>query len=136
MTTTIILPESSVQSHHCIARWQLTFDEAMTQLRKRISDQDLFELGGVNTTEILSRADHHIPEIRQVLVFHPRFMIKMLGIDPSASVEAPLKFTVIERDNHVEIQCLDPKWAYKHYESLAAMATQLRDAVDGILAEL
>ena len=124
--TVIILGDASHPTHQLQAFWPVPFTEALRRLHEAIVAHDLLELGSINTTEILHGANLAIPQIRQVLAFHPRFMRTILETDPAAIVEAPLKFTAIERPGATELRCADPARSYAPYPALVGMGETLQ----------
>ncbi|MGQ0832053.1 MAG: DUF302 domain-containing protein [Microthrixaceae bacterium] len=115
------------------ALWPLSFAPALDLLLARLSDCGLLVLGIVDTTRIMAAAGHEVPEVRQVLAFHPRFMAQVLQVDPAMAVHAPLKLTVIERNGATELRCLDPLVAFDA-PALESMARELARCVDETLA--
>lgn len=71
----------------------------------------------IDPQAILARSHYVIGAMRQLLFFHPRLMAPLLGADPSALLEAPLKFSVIAGpEGQVHVRWQDPVAAFARYE--------------------
>ena len=68
----------------------------MVRLKQAIAEEDLWLIYEIDPQTILRRAGHGIPPTRQLLFFHPRFMTRLLAIDPNALIEVPLKLVVMQ----------------------------------------
>ena len=131
---TVITPARSSQpAHHLLSLWSTPFHDALGLLRDRISLAGLIELTTIDTTSVLASAGFTIPEVGQVLVFHPRFMRTILETDPAAVVEAPLKLTIIQRPTATELRCVDPAIAFAPYPGLSDLAAALHDLARTLL---
>jgi uncharacterized protein (DUF302 family) len=134
MSPTALVPvPSSDPGRHLHAHWPLPFAEALPVLRDRITANGLLELGLVDTTRILMGAGLAIPQIRQLLAFHPRFMRRILETDSAGLVEAPLKFSIVERATSTELRCADPGQLFAPYDGLAELGRTLRESALTIL---
>ena len=66
----------------------------------------------------MKRGGYAITEARQILFFHPRIMERLLQVDPSALLEAPLKFAILELSSgKVIVHWTDPAATFARYKS-------------------
>ena len=88
----------------------LDFEATVARLKQAITDLDLWLINEVNPQILLERGGYAIQPARQLFFFHPRYLVRLLGADPAALVEIPLKLVVLQmpdgsvsvRHNHVE----------------------------------
>ena len=110
-----------------------SFDEVLERLRQAIVAADLMVLHEIDPQAILARKGYGIGRARQLLFFHPRLMARLLAADPSALLEAPLKFSVIEgtgiegAGGRVSVRWQDPMESFFRYghEDLSYLGTEL-----------
>jgi uncharacterized protein (DUF302 family) len=94
--------------------------DAVARLHEAIEAADLWVLHEIDPQALLQRDSDPIGRERQVLFFHPRLMSRLLTADPAASIEAPLKFVVIEPpDGAVTVRWNDPATAFARYGNAA-----------------
>jgi uncharacterized protein (DUF302 family) len=89
------------------------------RFRAEIAAEDLLVLHEIDPQAILARSGFDIGPARQILFFHPKFMARLLAADPSALLEAPLKFALIERADRVTvtIRWMEPAASFGRYGS-------------------
>ena len=88
----------------------LDFEATVARLKQAITDLDLWLINEINPQILLERGGYAIQPARQLFFFHPRYLVRLLGADPAAVVEIPLKLVVLQmpdgsvmvRHNHVE----------------------------------
>jgi uncharacterized protein (DUF302 family) len=91
-------------------------EECTVRLRRSIEAADVWLLDEIDPQKLLTRGGYHIPPARQLLFFHPRYMARLLAADPSALVEAPIKFAVQEISaTRSLVHWLDPAAAFARY---------------------
>jgi uncharacterized protein (DUF302 family) len=71
--------------------------------------------------------------IRQVFFFHPRFMKRLMDINPHATIEPPLKVAVMETPQGTAfVKYLKPSYLFGRYEGADAIGKEL----DALLAKI
>jgi uncharacterized protein (DUF302 family) len=98
---------------------ELPFATTVERLRAAIEANGLWVLHEIDPQAIVARAGHQIGLTRQILFFHPDFMVRLLAADPAALLEAPLKFAVMELDGAVSVRWLDPAIGFARYGNAA-----------------
>jgi uncharacterized protein (DUF302 family) len=102
----------------------MDFDATVARLKQAIIEEDLWLIDEVNPQVLLERGGYAIQPARQLFFFHPRYLVRLLGADPAALVEIPLKLVILQmpdgsvtvRHKHVE-ELLSP---YRGVSELAA----------------
>jgi uncharacterized protein (DUF302 family) len=110
-------------------------EETVTRLKQAIIANSLWVLREINPEMLLARGGYDIGAGRQVLFFHPGLMARLLAADPSALLEAPLKFAIVVLpDRTVTVRWLDPVQSFARYEStaLTVLARELSALCDRI----
>jgi uncharacterized protein (DUF302 family) len=95
---------------HSVVISVLEFEATVARLKQAITEMDLWLISEVNPQILLERGGYAILPARQLFFFHPRYLVRLLGADPAAVVEIPLKLVVLQmpdgsvtvRHNHVE----------------------------------
>jgi uncharacterized protein (DUF302 family) len=112
-----------------VARSVYGFDPTVARLKQAISEADLWLIGEIDPQMLLRKAGYTIGAARQLLFFHPRYMVRLLATDPAALPEVPLKFVVVEgadKDGpHVIVRHPDPVAAFDRYADLDALGREL-----------
>jgi uncharacterized protein (DUF302 family) len=87
---------------------------------------------------LLKRGGYAIRRTRQILFFHPRLMVRVLGADPSALLEAPLKIVVMEETDGVTARWPAPQALFGRYgnEPLAKLGRELESIYAAIATRL
>jgi uncharacterized protein (DUF302 family) len=97
-------------------RSQFPLDEAVVRLRSAIQGAGLWVLHEIDPQALLLRGGFAINPARQILFFHPRFMVRILAADPTALLEAPLKYAAMASDDGSTIvRWFDPVVAFARY---------------------
>jgi uncharacterized protein (DUF302 family) len=115
----------------------LPIDAAVEALRGAIQRFDLWVLHEIDPQALLARGGFAIRPARQILFFHPRYMVRILACDPAAVLEAPLKIALIDTpDAGVMVRWPDPQRAFSRYGSapLAALGRELAVLCDEMVA--
>lgn len=127
----------STPSSHRIARWRGSFDDGVVRVRQAVADEQLVVLHEIDTQLILATGGYAIPPLRQLLFFHPRYMIRLLAVDPAAVIEVPLKAVISTTRTHgVEVRIPDPRPRLGGYPGLEELGAELAAACARILARL
>ncbi|GAA0707640.1 DUF302 domain-containing protein [Dokdonella soli] len=94
----------------------LSFDDTLAQLKQRLAAEDLWLIHEIDPQKLLQRAGHEMGPARQLLFFHPRYMLRLLATDPAALIEAPLKLALLESpDGTVRLRWFDPLASLDRY---------------------
>lgn len=112
-------------------------DELIGRVKQCIEAEDLWVLHEINPQMLLERGGYAIAAVRQVLFFHPRLMVRVVGSDRAALLEAPLKFAIIGlSDKQSELRWIDPELTFARYRSsqLAELGRELSNLQQKIAA--
>ena len=94
----------------------LPFAETVARLRDAVARAGFWVLHEIDPQAIVARGGYKIGAVRQILFFHPDQMAQVLTANPSALLEAPLKFAVIAMpDGSVAVRWIDPASAFARY---------------------
>jgi uncharacterized protein (DUF302 family) len=106
----------------------LEFEATITRLKQAIAAMDLWLISEVDPQMFLERGGYAIQPARQLFFFHPRYAVRILGSDPSAFVEIPLKLVVLQMpDGSVTVRCNDVEGLLSRYKDLAGLAAELAE---------
>jgi uncharacterized protein (DUF302 family) len=117
-------------------RSRFPLEEAVIRLRSAIQDAGLWALHEIDPQALLLRSGFAINPARQILFFHPRFMVRILAADPTALLEAPLKYAVVASDDGSTIvRWFDPAVAFARYgnSELEALGEELAELSGAIV---
>lgn len=109
--------------------------DVVARLKASIEAADLWVLHEIDPQVLLRRDGYAIAPARQILFFHPRLVVRLLAADPSALLEAPLKFAVLERaGGEALVRWLDPAAAFERYghPALADLGRELAATCEAI----
>jgi uncharacterized protein (DUF302 family) len=105
------------------------FEETITRLRASIEYQELWLIGEIDTQSLMEIGGFASDPLRQLLFFHPRYMARILAINPSAVLEAPLKLAVLgsKTQEIVRVRWINPIAALARYgnPTLTTLAIEL-----------
>ncbi|RWA73551.1 DUF302 domain-containing protein [Mesorhizobium sp.] len=93
----------------------LDFDATLETIRAILAELDLWIIHEIDPQMLVARAGYSIARTRQILYFHPRYMIRLLGADPSALPEVPLKIVVLEAKDRVRVSWPIPEALFERY---------------------
>jgi uncharacterized protein (DUF302 family) len=114
---------------------RLSFGETLASLKAAIAAEGLWLLHEIDPQMLLGRGGFGISPARQLLFFHPRYLVRLLEADPSALIEAPLKVAVLELpDGTVWVRQLEVAQAFARYQGLAGLGEELAALSGRILA--
>lgn len=117
------------------AHASLPFEATLARLKEAIAAEDLWIIHEINPQALLARGGYAMGPARQILFFHPRYVARLLAVDPGALVEAPLKIAILELpDGRVILRHPDPEAAFARYPGLEALGGELGAVVQRILA--
>lgn len=114
------------------------FEDVLASLRREIDGAGMKVLHEIDPQGALQGFGQTIGGSRLVFFFHPNLLARLLQVDWSAIVEAPLKLAVMELpDGAVSIRMADPANAFARYgnpalttfgQELAATCEQIVNA--------
>jgi uncharacterized protein (DUF302 family) len=115
------------------ARSRYDFDTTNARLRSAIEAAGLWLVAEINPQLVLSRGGYAIPKTRQLLFFHPDYMVRLLAADARAIPEAPLKIVVVAVDD-ATVSLRGPRidLALARYDPLVALGAELAALVQRI----
>jgi len=126
---------------HAFQRWRscsLPVSEVVARLRPAIEAAGFWNLQEIDTQVLLNRGGYAIEPARQLLFFHPRFVVRLLAADPAALLEVPLKFAILGLPGGmVTVRWVDPIASFARYENSALedLGHELSEACERIVAE-
>ncbi|MCK1323548.1 DUF302 domain-containing protein [Bradyrhizobium sp. 156] len=92
-----------------------SFETVLGTIRTVLSEADMWIIHEIDPQMLLRRGGYIIARTRQILFFHPRYMVRLLGADPAALLEAPLKVVVTEGANAVTVRWPVPGLLFDRY---------------------
>ncbi len=72
------------------------FEATLAQLKSAIAAAELWLVHEIDTQMLVAKAGLQIRPTRQLLFFHPRYMVRLLAENAAALPEVPLKVVVTE----------------------------------------
>jgi len=127
---------ASATHGHLLARTRGSIDDVIAALTRAIAAAQMLVLHAIDPQRILSAHGYQLPPARQLLLFHPRYMARLLAIDPAAIVEAPLKIAVLTDPDTGEVtaRMADPRVTFGAYAGLCELGEELAATSERILA--
>ncbi len=115
----------------------LPFEATLTRLKEAIQAEDLWLIHEINPQMLLERGGYRIHATRQLLFFHPRYMVRLLEKDPNALVEVPLKLIIMQMpDGSVTLRHPDVATAFARYKGLEALGIELEIICQRLMASV
>ncbi|QND64556.1 DUF302 domain-containing protein [Mesorhizobium loti] len=101
-------------------------------------EADIWIIHEIDPQMLLKRGGYIMARTRQILFFHPRYMVRLLGADPAALSEAPLKVVVMEDENAVTVRWPVPGLLFDRYghDELSVLGRELEQIYAAIAARL
>jgi uncharacterized protein (DUF302 family) len=104
----------------------LSFDATVDRLKRALQEHDLWLIQEIDPQMLLQRGGYHIYPTRQLLFFHPRYMARLLALDPNALIEAPLKLVVMQTpDGKVTVRFMAFEMTFGRYDTLTELTKEL-----------
>lgn len=113
------------------------FEDVLSALRREIDGAGMKVLHEIDAQAALQSTGETIGGLRLVFFFHPKLVARLLQMDWTAMVEAPLKLAVVEQpDGTVAIRMADPAAAFARYgnPALAAFGQELAAACERVMS--
>lgn len=111
---------SGADAFQCALTCKLPVSDAVALLHEAIGNAGFWVLHEIDPQVLLKRGGYAIGAARQILFFHPRFLVRILAADPAALLEAPLKFALLEMPGgRVVLRWTDPALAFARYGNSA-----------------
>jgi hypothetical protein len=116
----------------------LPFEAVLETIRIVLREADVWIIHEIDPQMLLKRGGYAIARTRQILFFHPRYMVRLLGADPAALVEAPLKIVVMEDASGVTVRWPVPGLLFDRYghDELLTLGRELEHVYAAIAARL
>jgi len=115
----------------------LDFDGTLARLKQGIEAADLWLIQEIDPQMLLRRGGYLIAPARQLLFFHPRYVVRLLAADPAAVVEIPLKLVVLQMpDGSVTVRHADVRSQLDRYPGMHALADELAAISARLLASV
>lgn len=113
------------------------FDETLALLIQAIEGQNLMVVHEINPQQMLRMVGMRVGGMRQILFFHPRYMRTIVETNRNAGIVPPLKVLVMEApDGRVMVRYHDPEELFEPYDGLSGMASELKGAVEQVVASV
>ena len=113
------------------------FEQVLEHARDAIRQSGFLVLHEINTAAIMRGAGYVVGEVRQLLFFHPRYMIVILERDPASVIRAPLKIVVQSvSEDETMVTYVHPDDLFADKAVLKVMAAELGKQVDEIAGSL
>tara|TARA_R110001632_G_scaffold186526_2_gene306901 strand:- start:2626 stop:2946 length:321 start_codon:yes stop_codon:yes gene_type:complete len=103
-------------------------------IKERIKQNGFLLLHEINTQNVVAKQGIIIPKLIQLLFFEPKYVGQIMGNDPLAINDIPLKFVIRSLGNgHTEVSFQDPVGNLRDYKLEGEMLNELRKRIDEIL---
>ncbi|MBZ9974102.1 MULTISPECIES: DUF302 domain-containing protein [unclassified Mesorhizobium] len=130
-------PREGYAFHYAVAA-NSPFETVLETIRMVLREADVWIIHEIDPQMLLKNGGYIIARTRQILFFHPRYMVRLLGADPTALLEAPLKIVVMEDANAVTVRWPDPGLLFDRYghDELVALGREFELIYAAIAARL
>ena len=113
----------------------LPFGQLYDALKKRIVDHGFLLLHEIDTQAIVAKQGVHIPPLRQLLFFHPKYIAEIMANDPLAINDIPLKLVLHQLDAQTtQLSFKNPLGSLRDYGLKPEMVEELLERVQGMLS--
>jgi len=114
---------------------RLPFEATLICLRDAIQAEGLWLIQELDPQALLKRGGYAILPTRQLLFFHPRYMVRILENDPSALLEVPLKLVIQEMpDGKVSVRRQATVRSFQPYSNLHGLSVELDEVAQRLVA--
>jgi uncharacterized protein (DUF302 family) len=130
-------PRDAHPFQHVIAA-SSSFETVLETIRDVLREADVWIIHEIDPQMLLKRGGYIIARTRQILFFHPRYMVRLLGANPAALLEAPLKVVVMEGANSITVRWPLIGQLFDRYglDELSALGRELELIYAAIAAKL
>ncbi len=112
----------------------LPFGQVYETLKKRIVAHGFLLLHEIDTQAIVAKQGVAIPQLRQLLFFEPKYIAQIMGNDPLAINDIPLKLVLQEVDAQTtQLSFKNPVGSLQDYGLDPAMAAEMLERVKRIV---
>lgn len=109
------------------------FDDTVAMLKGAIEGENLMVINEIDPQKMLRMVGVKTQGIKQIFFFHPRFMKRLMDMNPHATIEPPLKVAVMETpQGKAMVKYLKPSYLFERYEGVDAIGKEL----DALLAKI
>ena len=109
------------------------FNDTVELLTAAIEGQNLMVIKEIDAQKMLKMVNKKVGGMKQLLFFHPRYMKRIIEINPQGTIEPPFKIAVMERsDGKVMVKYIKPSSLLGKYAGLAELGVEL----DGIVEQI
>ena len=116
---------------------RLPFQATLGQLKDAIAAEGLWLIHEIDPQLLLGRAGYSSLGLRQLLCFHPRYLVRLLEADPRALVEVPLKLVVLELpDGKVAVLHPEILVSLGRYPQLGELAAELDEICERLIRSI
>ena len=124
------LPESQAMVNS-----DFDFGDTVELLTAAIEEQNLMVVKEIDAQKMLKMVNKKVGGMKQLLFFHPRYMKRIIEINPQGTIEPPFKIAVMERpDGKVIVKYIKPSSLLGKYAGLEDLGTEL-DGVVGLIVK-
>jgi len=117
-----------------IAVSDFPFEQTITRLKEAIQSEELWLIHEIDPKKLMARGGFDIPPARQILFFHPRYLVQLLENDLNAILEVPLKLVVIQaQTGEVTVRHPEVVRAFSRYRGVTSLALELESILHKIL---
>lgn len=113
-----------------------SFSETVDLLKGAIEQQNLMVIYEIDGQKMLQMAGKKVGGMKQLLFFHPAYMVKVVEANEMAGIVIPLKVVVMEKGGMVMVRYFLPSTTLKTYKGTEAIAKDLDTKVSKIIAEV
>jgi uncharacterized protein (DUF302 family) len=135
-TVTFGKPGTEAASFHSSRLSTRSFEEVLTRLRKEIEGAGLRVLNEIDPQKAVQGFGRSMGGLRLIFFFHPKLVVRVLEMDWTAMVEAPLKLVVTELpEGTVSVRMANPIPAFSRYgnSALATFGKELAETCQRIV---
>ncbi len=128
-------PLSPAAAGELRARSRFPFGETVERAREAIRAEGLWLVQEIDPQALAAREGHRILGARQLLCFHPRYLVRLLETDPAAVAGAPVKILLLELPDGGTL-VLHPDPGFGGRPGLKDLAAELSASMARILGAL
>ena len=136
ITTVVYGSRPTPEFQHLVVS-RFSFEETIERLKRVLDSENLWLVHEIDPQMLLQRGGYRIHATRQLLFFHPRYMARLLALDPNALIEAPLKLVIMQMpDGSVTLRYQDVTLLFTRYVALEVLATEFTEIYQRLVASV